>query len=142
MAAPSLTDSEQTTVALVSGSQANQPVILEDFLTAIPSGFYAINDVDQLKHQLANPQTVLIDVREPKEYQAGHIPQAINIPLRSLSQNLGGIPSNQPVILYCSSGYRAAMGVMTLHLLGYDNIQGFPPSFMGWKNAGEAIAKS
>ncbi|WP_339378076.1 hypothetical protein [Calothrix sp. NIES-2100] len=29
---------------------------------------------------------------------------------------------------------------MTLHLLGYENVQGFPPSFAGWKNAKEAIA--
>jgi hypothetical protein len=33
------------------------------------------------------------------------------------------------------------MGVMTLHLLGYDNVKGFPPSFVGWKVSGEAIAQ-
>jgi len=44
--------------------------------------------------------------------------------------------------LYCSSGYRSAMGVMTLHLLGYENVQGFPPSFAAWQAAGEAITVS
>jgi len=44
-------------------------------------------------------------------------------------------------VLYCSTGYRSSMGVMTLHLLNYDNVQGFPPSFAGWKASGEAIAK-
>jgi hypothetical protein len=33
------------------------------------------------------------------------------------------------------------MGVMTLHLLGYENVQGFPPSFAGGKTAGETISK-
>jgi rhodanese-related sulfurtransferase len=88
------------------------------------------------------PVTLLIDVREKFEYQSGHIPSAINIPLRTLSQNLDQIPRDRPVILSCSTGYRSAIGVMTLHLFGYENVKGFPASFTGWKNAGEAIAKS
>lgn len=39
------------------------------------------------------------------------------------------------------TGYRFSMGVMTLHLLNYDNVYGFPPSFVGWKASVEAIAK-
>ncbi|MEB3309335.1 MAG: rhodanese-like domain-containing protein [Snowella sp.] len=126
----------------MSQDTANLKTTLTQFLTSIPSGFYTLPTIEKLKDQLENPQTVLIDVREPSEYHSGHIPQAINIPLRTLTQKLEAIPRDRPVVLYCSAGYRAAMGVMTLHLLGYENIQGFPPSFMGWKNAGEAIAKA
>jgi rhodanese-related sulfurtransferase len=108
----------------------------------MPSGYYTITNIETLKHQLENSQTVLIDVRETSEYQSGHIPSAINIPLRTLSQNLDQIPHDRPVILSCSTGYRSAIGMTTLHLLGYKNVKGFPASFMGWKNAGEAIATS
>jgi rhodanese-related sulfurtransferase len=97
--------------------------------------------VASLKSRLANPESVLVDVREPSEYQSGHIPNAINIPLRTLTDNLDKIVRDRPVVLYCSTGYRSAMGVMTLHLLGYDNVQGFPPSFASWKTAGEKIVK-
>lgn len=113
---------------------------VDRFLTSMPSGYYKISNVKGLKSQLANPQTVLVDVREPSEYRVGHIPNAINIPLRTLAQNLAQIPHDRPVVLYCSSGYRSAMGVMTLHLLGYENVKGFPPSIVGWQAAGEAIA--
>jgi rhodanese-related sulfurtransferase len=58
-----------------------------------------------------------------------------------MARHLNQIPTDRPVVLYCSTGYRSAMGVMTLHLLNYDNVQGFPPSFAGWKAAGEAIAQ-
>lgn len=121
-----------------------EPLDLESgvdrFLTSMPSGYYTIANIAGLKSQLENPQTMLVDVRESSEYQLGHIPNAINIPLRTLAHNLDKVPHDRPVILYCSSGYRSAMGVMTLHLLGYKNVQGFPPSFAGWQAAGEAIA--
>lgn len=120
----------------------NEQSEIERFITLIPSNYYTIANVESLKSQLNNPQTLLVDVREPSEYQSGHIPNAINISLRTLTHNLDKIPHDRPVVLYCSSGYRSAMGVMTLHLLGYENVQGFPPSFAGWKTAGEAIARS
>ncbi len=109
-------------------------------LTAIPAGFYKVDDVAGLKGLQANAQAQVVDVREPAEYGAGHIPGAINIPLRTLTQHLDQIERDRPVVLYCSSGYRSAMGVVSLHLLGYDNVQGFPPSFGGWKAAGEAVS--
>ncbi|GAX35939.1 hypothetical protein NIES3585_19580 [Nodularia sp. NIES-3585] len=113
---------------------------VDSFLTSIPAGYYTIPNVEELKSFLKNHQTVLVDVREASEYRSGHIPNAINIPLRTLSHNLNQIPRDRPVVLYCSSGYRSAMGVMTLHLLNYENVHGFPPSFVAWKTAGEAIA--
>lgn len=122
----------------------HEPLDLESgvdrYLTSIPSGYYTIANIAGLKSQLEDTQSVLVDVRESSEYQLGHIPNAINIPLRTLAHNLDKVPHDRPVILYCSSGYRSAMGVMTLHLLGYENVKGFPPSFAGWKAAGEKIA--
>ena len=115
---------------------------VDRFLTSIPSGYYTIATVEELKSVIDTSQPLLIDVREPSEYQSGHIPNAISIPLRTLTQNLDQIPSDRPVIMYCSTGYRSAMGVMTSQLLGYENVRGFPLSFAGWKDAGEKIAAS
>ncbi|PSB03674.1 rhodanese-like domain-containing protein [Merismopedia glauca] len=127
-------------VATVAEVSPNVELEVDRFLTSIPVSYYTIATVEDLKSQLGKPQTVLVDVREPFEYRSGHIPNAINIPLRTLAHNLNQIPRNLPVVLYCSSGYRSAMGVMTLHVLGYENVQGFPPSFTAWQAAGEAIA--
>ena len=113
---------------------------VDRFLSSIPAGYYTIASVEGLKSQLENPQTLLVDVREPSEYRSGHIPNAINILLRTLTHSLDNITRDRSVVLYCSSGYRSGMGVMTLHLLGYENVQGFLPSFTGWKAAGEAIS--
>jgi len=130
----------QEETPMITKEAINLEAIIDKFLTTMPLGYYTIANIAKLKNQLKKTQTLLVDVRESSEYQSGHIPDAINIPLRTLTRNLDKIPRDRPVVLYCSSGYRAAMGVMTLHLLGYDNIQGFPPSFSGWKISEEAIA--
>ncbi|PSB40060.1 rhodanese-like domain-containing protein [filamentous cyanobacterium Phorm 46] len=132
----------QEKMQAMSEKTVNLESAIDRFLTSIPPGYYTIANIEGLKKQLKNPQTLLVDVREPSEYKSGHIPDAINIPLQTLAHNLEQIPHDRPVVLYCSAGYRAAMGVMTLHLLGYENVQGFPPSFAGWKTAGEGIASN
>lgn len=115
---------------------------IDRFLTSIPNDYYTIQQVDKLKSMSKNKNALLVDVREPSEFNSGHIPGAINIPLRTLTQNLDKIPQNRPVILYCTTGYRTAMGVMSLEMLGYRNVSGFPPSIQGWKIAGEPLEKS
>ncbi|WP_245939778.1 rhodanese-like domain-containing protein [Stenomitos frigidus] len=114
---------------------------MDQYLMSMPSGYYTIGNVEALKSLMADRQPLLVDVRSPSEYRSGHIPGATNIPLQQMARNLNKIPTDRPVVLYCSTGYRSAMGVMTLHLLNYDNVRGFPPSFAGWKAAGEAIVK-
>ncbi|TVS05707.1 MAG: rhodanese-like domain-containing protein [Cyanobium sp. PLM2.Bin73] len=91
---------------------------------------------------MASSSPFLIDVRTSSEFQADHIIGAINIPLPELDRHLEDIPTDQAVVLYCSTGYRSAMGVMALRLQGYTNVQGFPPSFAGWKAAGEPVTAS
>ncbi len=111
------------------------------FLTSLPGDYYTISNTAALKNIIKSDRPLLIDVRTPAEYAAGHIPNAINIPLPNLTENLDKIPSDRPVILYCTTGYRTAMGVMSLQMLGYSNVRGFPPSFQGWKLAGEPLEK-
>lgn len=114
---------------------------VDQYLMSMPSGYYTISNVEALKSLIATRQPLLVDVRSPSEYRSGHIPGATNIPLQQMARHLNQIPTDRPVVLYCSTGYRSAMGVMTLHLLNYDNVQGFPPSFAAWKASGEAIAQ-
>jgi len=114
---------------------------IEHFLTSLPSDYYTIANTEALKNIIKNDNAALIDVRQPSEYNSGHIPNAINIPLQTLIANLDKITQDRPVVLYCTTGYRSAMGVMTLQMLGRTNVHGFPPSIQGWKAAGEPLQK-
>ncbi|WP_036489419.1 rhodanese-like domain-containing protein [Myxosarcina sp. GI1] len=130
----------QTTDKVEALSDRNLTTV-QQFLVSIPRDYYTVRQINKVKTLGKEQQALLVDVREPKEYAAGHIKGAINLPLRSLTDNFDHIPKTRPVILYCSTGYRTAMGVMALQMLGYDNVRGFPPSIEGWKAAGEELEK-
>lgn len=114
-------------------------IAVNEFLATLPSDFLAIKQVDALKDMMETEEVFLLDVREPSEYLSGHIKGATNIPLRLLGRNRDRIPKDRLVIVYCASGYRTAMGVMALQMLGYENVRGFPPSMRGWQAAGEPV---
>lgn len=115
-------------------------IAAENFLQSIPKGYYGLLGVKELKDfQSYHPEMLLVDVRSPAEYALSHLPNAVNIPLRSLAENLDKIPTDKPVVLYCSSGHRSTMGMTVLQLLGYKNVLSFPPSINGWKAAGESL---
>jgi rhodanese-related sulfurtransferase len=126
-------------IAVGSMPQALSDAI-DNFLTSLPRDYYTITNTEALK-TIIRDKALLIDVRQPSEYASGHIPNAINISLQTLTANLDQIPKDRPVVLYCTSGYRTGMGVMTLEMLGYTNVQAFPPSIQGWKAAGEPLEK-
>ena len=66
------------------------------------------------------PDAVLLDVRTPEEYRAGHVPGAKNLPL----DRLGGVnlPKSQPVFAYCLSGARSAQACAWLNRQGHEAV--------------------
>ncbi len=68
---------------------------------------------------------VIIDVREPYEYERGHVEGAINIPpfeLMAGASELDGVAKDTEIILYCHSGSRSAVSKNILEKMGYTNI--------------------
>ncbi len=60
---------------------------------------------DELLHRLSEDQVILLDVRPAEEYCAGHLPQAISVPLAELSARLTEFPADKEIIAYCRGPY-------------------------------------
>lgn len=73
----------------------------------------------------------IVDVREEREFAAGHIKGAHNVPLSQLHQRLGEIPKDRPVYLHCRTSQRSYYAYRTLTLNGYDNVTNLSGSFLG-----------
>ncbi len=121
---------------------ASVPVGLavDRFLDSLPADVLAIGSVEALNARIASRNPLLVDLRSPADYRRGHIPAAINLPLQGLAHHLEAIPRDRDVVLYCATGYRSALGVMTLQLHGYPRVRGFAPGFAGWMAADQPVA--
>ncbi len=88
----------------------------------------------------ANDQAVFLDVREPNEWNLGHVPGALHIPRGQLEGKVEAmIDRAQPVIIYCASGNRSALAADTLQQMGYANVVSMRDGFKGWVEAGGEI---
>lgn len=81
--------------------------------------------IEVQQHDLAaqsDEAVQVIDVREPHEFEAGHVPGAINIPLGELSARIGELDRSAPVFIICQSGGRSARGAELLMQAGFDAV--------------------
>ena len=85
------------------------------------SDFFARPDINQYVQTFQNtPQGILLDVRTPEEYAAGHIPQSCNHPLQEIHTVETRIPDKTtPVFVYCRSGRRSGEAVKQMQQMGY-----------------------
>lgn len=72
----------------------------------------------ELDRCLKNGTAFVIDLRTPREYAAGHIPGAVNIPYERLGA-VRGLPENTPLILYCERGSVSMVAARELAAKGY-----------------------
>ncbi|MBL8131526.1 MAG: hypothetical protein JNL42_06685 [Anaerolineae bacterium] len=105
---------------------------LVEYGSSLPQG-YGIIRVDDVAAAVAEREVVLLDVREIAEYEAGHIPEAFNVPIRTLGQNLALLPDlDAEIIVVCKGGARAMLAQTSLRLLGYTNVLTFAGGFDAW----------
>jgi rhodanese-related sulfurtransferase len=84
---------------------------------------------------IENPDLFVIDVREPSELEAnGHVPGAVNIPVKTLADNPALLPADldAPIVVYCKSGTRSTWAWTILSALGYTNVRNMAAGFDGW----------
>jgi rhodanese-related sulfurtransferase len=81
----------------------------------------------------------LIDVREPNEFEAGHVLGARNIPLSQMKMRMKEIRPDKPVYLYCQSGMRSGRAAQVLYKKGYKDLSHLQGGFKQW--SGKVKAK-
>jgi rhodanese-related sulfurtransferase len=78
----------------------------------------------------------IVDVRQPEEYDGGFIEGSVNIPLRELAVNLEALPAvDEQVVVVCGSGFRSAIGMAVLQMMGYSDAQSMAGGVKAWTAA-------
>ena len=85
---------------------------------SVPAEIPEVDVVQAAERQAAG--AVMVDVREPAEWRAGHIADALHIPLGELGQRLGELDAGSELLIVCRSGGRSAEATLALNGAGYN----------------------
>ncbi|HWG73215.1 MAG TPA: molybdopterin-synthase adenylyltransferase MoeB [Acidimicrobiales bacterium] len=97
-------------------------------------------DTAEAAEQVAAPRAVVLDVREPDEYEQGALPGAVHIPRGHLESQVEGRITDRDahIVVYCAGGTRSAFAAETLGQLGYSDVVSMAGGFNRWKDEGRA----
>ncbi len=90
-------------------------------------------------HEVWQQGAVIVDVREPDEWNAGHIQGATLIPLGQLADRASELPKDQPIYVVCRSGNRSATGRDTLLNAGFTSVTSMAGGMNQWVSSGYDI---
>lgn len=92
--------------------------------------------------QLLNKgKTVIVDVRVPEDFAAGHLREAKNIPLKELAARIGELDKSHPVLVVCTAGVQSVKGAVQLAQAGFAEVYSLDGGFSAWQAQGLPVAK-
>ena len=109
-----------------------------DLLARVREEIDEISSIDAQERRASRDGALFVDVREPDEWDEGHIPGAVHVPRGRLESRVEGlVPDKQrPLVVYCSGGTRSAFASKVLGELGYENVVNLAGGFTDWKRNG------
>ena len=99
----------------------------------------ALVEAKEARRALIDGAAVL-DVREPDEFDSGHIEGAVHMPLGDIAANIDTLPRDRPIVIYCGHGERAASAVSMLERAGFESLLNLKGGFGGWREAGLPVS--
>lgn len=99
-------------------------------------------DREALIGRVRRGEAIVLDVRPPEEYRAGHIPGALSVPITELKRRLSEIPTDREIVAYCRGPYcvMAIDAVQILRSNGFRAVR-LDESLFQWRERGFAIAE-
>jgi len=85
--------------------------------------------------QIRADRVTVLDVRGEGEWESGHVPGSLNVPVGSLELRAGEISRDRPIIVHCQAGARAAIAASLLRAWGFGDVRLFPGGFAEWRAA-------
>jgi hydroxyacylglutathione hydrolase len=106
-----------------------------------PLGVVHKIDAAHLAPKLAAGTVTVLDVRNRSEFEAGHLPGALHIPVGYLPERLAEIPRDKPIVVQCQSGGRSAIATSVLQALGVQDATDLIGGYAAWAGAGHPVVR-
>ena len=112
-------------IALVATAQTTlKQEMLPGNMGAIAKSSVPVAPLVEVRRALGQPATVLLDVRTPAEFAAGHLPGAQNLDFRApdFAQQVARLAPQTPYVLYCASGNRSSQAAIIMQEKGFRKV--------------------
>lgn len=97
----------------------------------------------EAREMIDSRSPVILDVRTPDEFENGHVPGAILVPIDELKDSTFlKIPKDEEILIYCRSGHRSSWGAEYLARMGYASTYNLSGGIMVWEDQGYSVVKS
>jgi hydroxyacylglutathione hydrolase len=95
--------------------------------------------VREVAQKLADDEILVLDVRQPAEWAAGHIEGAVFITGAELGERADELPDDKPIAVVCGSGYRSSIMASLLANRGRKHVSNIAGGMSAWRTAGFPI---
>jgi rhodanese-related sulfurtransferase len=122
---------------------AGPPAVVKEMIAKAKAAIKTVSAEDVKAAIDKKEKAVFLDVRDPNEFAAGHLPGAINVSRGTLEFNIWGkIPDqNAKIYVYCKTAGRSALATKTLNDLGYKNAVLMDAQFEDWIKKGYPVVR-
>ena len=100
-------------------------------------------EVEEFEKLWLAKTNVVLDVRTKQEFDAGHIPGAINLDVNApgFTKKVAALDTNKVYLVHCAAGRRSANACDQMSRLGFSRLIDLAPGFRGWEKAGKPVEK-
>ena len=100
-------------------------------------------DVAEFVQLVADTNNIILDVRTPREFAAGHMAGAVNMNLRSadFTTQAARLDKGRTYLVHCAVGARSASACQTLSGMGFTNLVNLKTGLRGWEGAGQPVQR-
>jgi len=113
------------------------------FLAVVANAKSRVREINIVELQQFSEPYLLIDVREDREWQNGHLPNAVHIGKGVIERDIetNVTDKHTTLVLYCGGGFRSALAGDMLQLMGYSDVLSLAGGYTAWVNAGLPLVK-
>jgi rhodanese-related sulfurtransferase len=132
-----------TAPAAPTAAPAGPPPVVKEMVAKAKAGIKTVKAEEAKAAIDKKEKAVFLDVRDPGEFSAGHLPGAINISRGTLEFNIWGKVPDQSakIYVYCKTAGRSSLATKTLNDLGYKNAVLVDVQFEDWIKAGYPVER-
>ncbi len=111
--------------------------------TGAPTAAYKNLSVDEFARMAADKQNVILDVRTPGEFSAGHIPGAVNLDYNApdFQAKAAALDKSKTYLVHCAVGGRSVRACEKMSHLDFPRLYNLPGGFKAWAKAGKPVEK-